>query len=81
MNYTRDFGWYYISVSDRAPAWTGVSFFHDFITQVPAFREENGGVGPFGREVLPEDVLAGDFIQLADRGTHGPVQVGEPSSQ
>lgn len=67
MNYTRDFGWYYISVSDRAPAWTGVSFFYDFITQAPAFLEENGGGGPFGHEVSPEDARAGDFIQLADR--------------
>ena len=27
MNFTRDFGWYYISVDDRAPAWTGVEYF------------------------------------------------------
>ena len=51
MNYTRDFGWYYITQTDRAPAWTGVAYFHDFITQAPAFREANGGTGPFGRDV------------------------------
>ncbi len=67
MNYTRDFGWYYISADDRAPAWTGVVYFHDFITQTPAFREANGGTGPFGRDVPADDVYEGDFIQLADR--------------
>lgn len=37
MNYTPDFGWYYISVEDRAPAWTGVEFFYDFITGASDF--------------------------------------------
>lgn len=67
MNYTRDFGWYYITQTDRAPAWTGVAYFHDFITQAPAFREANGGTGPFGRDVSVEDAAAGDFIQLANK--------------
>ena len=31
MNYTTTFGWYYISLDDRAPAWTGVDFFYNFI--------------------------------------------------
>ena len=71
MNYTRDFGWYYITQTDRAPAWTGVAYFHDFITQAPAFREANGGTGPFGRDVSVEDAAAGDFIQLANKeGTY-----------
>ena len=48
MNFTRDFGWYYISVDDRAPAWTGVEYFHDFITGVADFAAENGGTGPYG---------------------------------
>ena len=30
MNFTPDFGWYYISPDDRAPAFTGVEFFWDF---------------------------------------------------
>ena len=67
MNYTRDFGWYYITQTDRAPAWTGVAYFHDFITQAPAFREANGGTGPFGRDVSVADAAAGDFIQLANK--------------
>ena len=67
MNYTRDFGWYYITQTDRAPVWTGVAYFHDFITQAPAFREANGGTGPFGRDVSVADAAAGDFIQLANK--------------
>ena len=27
MNYTPDFGWYYRTPEDRAPAWTSVAFF------------------------------------------------------
>lgn len=67
MNYTPDFGWYYISPEDRAPAWASVEYFYDFITQQPAFYNENGGLGPFGREVDGSEVFEGDFIQLADR--------------
>ena len=29
MNRTPDFGWYYISIDDRAPAWSGVDYFYD----------------------------------------------------
>ena len=57
MNYTPTFGWYYISDADRAPAWTGVDFFYNFITS-------NEGVGPFGREVPFEELLTGDVVQL-----------------
>lgn len=72
MNYTPDFGWYYQSPDDRAPAWTGVKFFFDFITGVREFSEQNGGVGPFGyllprRDRRPHTaVVPGDVIQLAN---------------
>ena len=66
MNFTRDFGWYYITSEDRAPAWSSVEFFFDFITGNPLFISENGGVGPFGIEVGAENVLEGDVVQLAD---------------
>ena len=39
MEYTPDFGWYYISSENRAPAWTGVEFFYDFVTEQPIFRK------------------------------------------
>ena len=58
MNYTPTFGWYYISLEERAPAWTGVEFFYNFITK-------NTGVGPFGRECAPDEAEVGDVIQLA----------------
>ncbi len=66
MNYTPDFGWYYISENNRAPAWSSVEYFYDFITGAEAFAEQNGGVGPFGREVPREEAIVGDVIQYAN---------------
>ncbi|MBO5111510.1 MAG: amidase domain-containing protein [Clostridia bacterium] len=57
MNFTPDYGWYFIDASDRAPAWTGVEFFYRFMT-------ENQGIGPYGREVDREEVQVGDVVQL-----------------
>jgi hypothetical protein len=59
MNYTKTFGWYYVSLDDRAPAWTGVDFFYNFVTS-------NEGVGPFGREVARGECEIGDAIQLGN---------------
>lgn len=59
MNYTPDIGWYYISASDRAAAWTGVDFFYRFITG-------NKEVGPFGVLTDLSKAAAGDVIQLGD---------------
>jgi len=58
MNYTPTFGWYYISPTDRAAAWTGVQFFYNFITS-------NTGEGPFGEEVNEGNLVLGDVIQLS----------------
>lgn len=66
QNYTRELGWYYISAADRAPAWTSVEYFYDFMVGAPAFAAENGGTGPFGYAVPLERVLPGDVIQLSD---------------
>ena len=57
MNFTPDFGWYFVSAQERAPAWTGVEFFFNFITQ-------NAGVGPYGRVATADEVEIGDVIQL-----------------
>ena len=59
MNYTPTFGWYYISLDDRSPSWTGVEFFYNFIT-------ENKGVGPFGRSASLDEIEIGDVIQLGN---------------
>ena len=57
MNYKPTYGWYYISLDNRAPAWTGVDFFYNFMTQ-------NTDVGPFGSEVTRDALENGDVIQL-----------------
>ena len=31
MNYTKDLGWYYIDANNKAPAWTGVEYFYNFM--------------------------------------------------
>lgn len=59
MNYTPTFGWYYISVRNRAPAWTGVEYLFDFLTG-------NDSVGPFAAVVPQEAAMPGDLVQLAD---------------
>lgn len=66
MNETLDFGWYYYSSANRAPAWSGVEYFYDFLTGSPAFTRENGGTGPFGMEVTTDRVLPGDVVQLSN---------------
>ena len=60
MNYTPTFGWYYVSLDDRSPSWTGVQFFYNFMT-------ENKGVGPFGREATIDELEIGDVIQLGNK--------------
>ena len=78
MNYTKTMGWYYSSLHNRAPAWTGVHFLYNFLTR-------NTGVGPFATEVGIELVEPGDLVQLAiyqEEFHHCPFIVdvqGEPS--
>ena len=57
MNYTPTFGWYYISLDERSPSWTGVDYFYNFII-------ENADVGPFGRVATSDELENGDVIQL-----------------
>ncbi len=64
MDFTPNFGWYYVNPDDRAPAWTSVEYFYDFITEQPNFASENMGIGPFGREIRARELELGDFIQL-----------------
>lgn len=67
MNFTPDFGWYFISSEDRAPAWSSVEYLYDFLTGTPMFITENRGIGPYGFEVDRDTVMEGDVVQLADR--------------
>ena len=72
MNYTPVYGWYYISLNNRAPAWTGVNQLYNFLTT-------NSGPGPRGRVVELSSVEDGDIIQLDFNGDglfdHTPVVV------
>ena len=72
MNYSPLFGWFYRSVNNRTPSWTGVEFLYRFLT-------ENKGAGPFAEEVPLNRLEIGDVVQLG-RATgdfyHTPVVVG-----
>ena len=79
MNFTPDFGWYYISPEDRAPAWAGVPYFWDFMTRTEP------SVGPWGMSTTQNFIRPGDFVQLrftesGDIFAHTPVvvSVGSP---
>ena len=72
MNFTPEFGWYYIDANQKAPAWTGVPSLYRFLTR----REIS--VGPLGRECAIEEVRPGDIVQLRFSGDifqHSPVVV------
>lgn len=58
MNYKPTFGWYYISSTNRAPAWSGVEYLYNFLVK-------NKGPGPQGEEVSLQDMQPGDIIQIS----------------
>ncbi len=58
MNYQPTFGWYYVSLDDRSPSWTGVEYFYNFIIG-------NKDIGPYGKEATADELEVGDVIQLA----------------
>lgn len=60
MNYTPVFGWYYINLNNRAPAWTDVRLFYDFLTK-------NKSAGPYGAAVEKSSLMTGDVVQLGDQ--------------
>ncbi len=66
QNYTQEYGWYFISPEQRAPSWTSVEYFYDFMTGAAEFAAANGGTGPFGFPTTLDRVRPGDVIQLAD---------------
>lgn len=79
MNFTPEFGWYYIDAENRSPSWTGVPFFWAFMV-----RDEVSD-GPFGVPSSPSFIRPGDFVQIrfqssGDVFAHTPVivEVGSP---
>lgn len=64
MNYTPVTGWFYASLRQRAPAWTGVEELYRFLTG-------SRGAGPKATEVTMAEVVPGDLVQLSfDGGNH-----------
>ncbi|MBR2354598.1 MAG: amidase domain-containing protein [Clostridia bacterium] len=65
MNYTPTYGWFYITSTDRAPAWSGVEELYRFLTEVPEFRSANGGSGPYAQDArTARSIELGDVVQL-----------------
>lgn len=60
------FGWYYVSVDDRAPAWSGVGELYGFLCGIGDFSARTERRGPFCSEVMRERLEVGDLIQLAN---------------
>ncbi len=72
MNFTPTFGWYYIDANNKAPAWTGVEYFRNFLLR------DSGGAGPVAEESTLSGLKPGDFIQLnfkGERFSHTPIVV------
>ena len=73
MNFTPTYGWYYRNANDKAPAWTGVIYLHQFLTR------EEPSVGPVCVETTDlSQAQIGDVIQLSFENIgfrHSPVVV------
>ena len=60
MNYSKNNPWFYHSLNDRSPSWTGVEFLYKFLIT-------NKSLGPFGEAVSQDKINVGDVIQLGDK--------------
>lgn len=63
MNYTPTYGWYYNSLSSRAPAWTDVRYLNRFLVN-------NKTNGPYAETVARNKVEIGDIVQLGNSTGH-----------
>ena len=79
MNFTPDFGWFYENLQTRAPAWTGVEYFYNFLIGNSSENGIGNGAGPFAIQTNISGLQIGDFVQLG-RATgdfyHTPVVIG-----
>lgn len=78
MNPKPTIGWFYYSLNNRAPAWTGVEFLYRFLVN-------NHGVGPVAVETEISQVEPGDIVQISFDGKafqHSSMiaSVGQPQS-
>ncbi len=66
MNFTPTFGWYYVNIEQRAPAWSGVEAFYDFLTSSGDFQDAERE-GPYASVARARaQVELGDIVQLAN---------------
>lgn len=63
MNYTKNTGWYYNSINDRSPSWSGVELLYKFLVN-------NKSVGPRGIKVESNQIQIGDIAQLSFDGVN-----------
>ncbi len=77
MNYTQNTGWYYNSLNNRSPAWTGVEYLYNFLIN-NAKNNTSSGFGPFAKTVSLNEIMPGDVIQLAKNNDyfHAVIVVG-----
>lgn len=61
MNYTKDFGWYYINGNNKSPSWSGVEYLYQFLTN-------NKDIGPQAIETTQTKIEIGDIAQLSFEG-------------
>lgn len=61
MNFTPNTGWFYRSMSSRAPAWSGVEQLFRFLTA-------NQGKGPYAIRAHASEMHPGDVVQLSFNG-------------
>lgn len=64
MNYTPEYGWYYIDAGQRAPSWTGTSFLYNFLVNNASVGPFGTPLGPFPLAEQPAEILPGDVVQL-----------------
>lgn len=69
MNYTKDIGWYYISLNNRSASWSSVEYFYKFLIEngkniLNNDLNNSNMVGPYAIEASLEQCQIGDFIQL-----------------
>lgn len=66
MDPTPTFGWYYVSVDNRSPSWTGVREFYEYVCGLGDFPSPVERQGPFCEEVARDRVEIGDVVQLGN---------------
>lgn len=64
MNFTPTYGWFYIDANNKAPAWTGVEFFYNFMTRSEATQ------GPVAVDADLSQMEPGDAVQISFDGQH-----------